>query len=185
MSIDPANPYGPPSEAPSATTAAAARTHAWTDGGPGFHDLLETINPLQRIPVPAAAAAQVADAAAAPAASPVLPAHPPIPLVKAGTAAPLPLGARPNAAESAFLAQSSLRQRALVGARAIPQPIPLKLSGQAMPLAPLRMPRATIPPPAASSDVAPGGDIPQRMLDALDKYRRLEQQRGGTIDLQR
>jgi hypothetical protein len=254
MSIDPANPYGPPSEALSATAMAATRTHAWKDGGPGFHDLLDTINPLQHIPVvsavyrwltgdvpgnvaelagdalyggplglaaglfgiafkeetgkdpgamaisllgggsageataaatpePAAAAAQAADAAAAPAAPPVVPAHPPIPLVKGDAAAPLPLGAKPNAAESAFLAQSSLRQRALVGARAIPQPIPLKLSGQAMPLAPLRMPRATTPPPAASNDAAPGADIPQRMLDALDKYRRLEQQRGGAVDL--
>src|SRR5215469_3674922 len=31
---------------------APSRTHAWKDGGSfGFHDLLDTINPLQHIPV--------------------------------------------------------------------------------------------------------------------------------------
>jgi hypothetical protein len=258
MSSDPAT-LSASSEALPVMPAAATRTHAWKDGGPGFHDLLDMINPLQHIPVvgavyrwltgdvpgnvaqlagdtlyggpvglaaslfgiafkeetgkdpgamaiaflgggsdapsatatatPEAPAAtpQSADASADPN-DPVLPAHPPMPLVKTPAAAPPPLAGAANAAESAFLAQSALRQRALTGARSITQPIPLKLSGQAMQLAPLRMPRLTVAPatsaaPTTAAATPPAADIPQRMLDALDKYRRLEQQRGASVDL--
>src|SRR5579883_1996384 len=37
----------PPADAPASTT----NTHAWKDGSFGFHDLLDTINPLQHIPL--------------------------------------------------------------------------------------------------------------------------------------
>jgi len=255
MSIDPANIYGAASEALPAPSAmsAAPRTHAWKDGGPGFRDFLDAINPLQHIPVvsaiyrwltgdvpgnvpqlagdtlyggpvglaaglfglafkeetgkdpgamaiallggssdapsaaaaapePAAAPILAADASAEPATPPVAPAHPPMPLVKAPAAVPLP------SAENNFLAQSALRQRSLTGARPVTQPIPLKLSGQTIQLAPLRVPRAAAAPATttattAAADVPPAADVPQRMLDALDKYRALEQQRGGAVDL--
>jgi hypothetical protein len=269
MSIDPSNIYGAASEAlpapsaMSAMSAAATRTHAWKDGGPGFHDFLDAINPLQHLPVvsaiyrwltgdvpgnvaqlagdtlyggpvglatglfgiafkeetgkdpgamaiallgggdaptttattapeppttptapkPSAAATQVADASGDSAAASVAPAHAPMPLVKAPAAVPLP------SAENNFLAQSALRQRSLMGARPVTQPIPLKLSGQTIQLAPLRMPRAAAAPattttaPPAAVDGPPAADVPQRMLDALDKYRALEQQRGGAVDL--
>ena len=255
MSIDPANIYGAASEALPAPSAmsAAPRTHAWKDGGPGFRDFLDAINPLQHIPVvsaiyrwltgdvpgnvpqlagdtlyggpvglaaglfglafkeetgkdpgamaiallggssdapsaaaaapePAAAPILAADASAEPATPPVAPAHPPMPLVKAPAAVPLP------SAENNFLAQSALRQRSLTGARPVTQPIPLKLSGQTIQLAPLRVSRAAAAPATttattAAADVPPAADVPQRMLDALDKYRALEQQRGGAVDL--
>jgi hypothetical protein len=257
MSIDPSNIYGAASEAlpaPSAMSAAPTRTHAWKDGGPGFHDFLDAINPLQHIPVvsaiyrwltgdvpgnvaqlagdtlyggpvglatglfgiafkeetgkdpggmaiallgggsgapsaaavapePPAAPILAADASAGPATPSVAPAHPPIPLVKAPAAIPLP------SAGNNFLAQSALRQRSLMGARPVTQAIPLKLSGQTIQLAPLHMPPAAAAPattaaaPTAAADVSPTADVPQRMLDALDKYRALEQQRGGAVDL--
>ena len=187
MPIDPANPYGPSGEALAATPAAVTRTHAWKDGAPGFHDLLDALNPLQHIPLVSAAyrwitgdepgnvaelagdalyggplglaaglfglafkeetgkdlvamamsllagsseretttaltaterpleATQVADASAV---SSLVSPRPPMPLVKTpASAAVLSLGGKPNSAEGAFLAQSSLRQRALIGAR--------------------------------------------------------------------
>jgi hypothetical protein len=134
-------------------------------------------------PEPPAAPILAADASAGPATPSLAPAQPPIPLVKAPAAIPLP------SAASNFLAQSALHQRSLVGARPVTQAIPLKLSGQTIPLAPLHMPPAAAAPamtataPTAAADVPPTADVPQRMLDALDKYRALEQQRGGAVDL--
>jgi hypothetical protein len=243
MSIDPSNIYGAASAAlpaPSAMSAAPTHTHAWKDGGPGFHDFLDAINPLQHIPVvsaiyrwltgdvpgnvaqlagdtlyggpvglatglfgvafkeetgkdpgamaiallgggsgaPAAAAAPeppaapilAADASAGPATPSLAPAQPPIPLVKAPAAIPLP------SAASNFLAQSALHQRSLVGARPVTQAIPLKLSGQTIPLAPLHMPPAAAAPAMTAT-------APTAAADVLDKYRALEQQRGGAVDL--
>lgn len=44
-----------------------------------------------------------------------------------------------------------------------------------------------VPPPgiaeAAAVEPAATTDIPQRMMDALDKYRQIQQQRGGQVDL--
>ncbi|HUH83107.1 MAG TPA: hypothetical protein VLX85_00770 [Stellaceae bacterium] len=51
--LDGVSTYVPtPENVAATTTAARTNTHAWKDGGSfGFHDLLDTINPLQHIPV--------------------------------------------------------------------------------------------------------------------------------------
>jgi hypothetical protein len=256
-------------------------THAWKDGsGFSFHDILDTLNPLQHIPIinsiyrwltgdqpgnvarivgdglfggpiglaagmfsvafkeetgkdpgemaiaaltgpdhpgaavaaaapapgPAAATAPPAapdgtTASAAPAAAAAPgPAHPLMPLFRSpGAAAPI-LANLPGGAEQNFLAQNAALQQRLYGARGsapgrtITQPIPLQLSGPALPMPPARQPvapallnAAATPAPAAASASAlpqnPPVDIPQRMLEALDKYARLQQQRGQQVDL--
>jgi hypothetical protein len=149
-----------------------------------------TVAPTATAPESPVAPVLTADASTDPAAAPVAPAHPPIPLAKTPSiGAPLPLPSAVSTAESSFLAQSTARQRGLMGARTITQPIPLKLSGAAMQLAPLRMSRATVAPatpPSATTTAAeapPAADVAQRMLDALEKYRVLQQKRGGAVDL--
>jgi hypothetical protein len=155
------------------------------------------------------ATAPVPNAPPAPAASPTAPvaalastavpftaeAHAPIPLFKGAppaTTARATSGAS-SAAEQAFLAQNAFFQRAaqrqsLTG-RPITAPIPLQLTGQALPGAARPTPMVPIPSPASSvSGASQSGpvDLPQRMLDALDKYMQLQQQkpaRGGEIDL--
>jgi hypothetical protein len=160
--------------------------------------------PAADLPAPLPAAAPPTPASAAPASStaaaalsPAVPftadAHPPIPLFKgapAATPARATAGA-PSAAEQAFLAQNAFFQKAaqrqsLTG-RTITAPIPLQLTGQALP----GTARPPAPTPLPASPLPAGGqngpiDVPQRMLDALDKYMQLQQQkppRGGEVDL--
>jgi hypothetical protein len=142
--------------------------------------------PAVASPTPAPPPTPVAAAAAL---APVLPfradAHPPIPLFKGASAPPAtPTSGAPSAAEQAFLAQNALFQRAAqrqsLAGRPITPPIPLQLTGQVLP--------GTARPPAPLPAGAQNGpiEIPQRMLDALDKYMQRQQQkpaRGGEIDL--
>jgi hypothetical protein len=127
-------------------------------------------------------------------------AHPPIPLFKgAPPAQPAhAMQGAPSAAEQAFLAQNAFFQRtaqrqSLTG-RPITAPIPLQLTGQVVPGsgrpsgAPTLLPSPSPSPAAAAPTPAQSGpiDVPQRMLDALDKYMQLQQQkpaRGSEIDL--
>jgi hypothetical protein len=125
---------------------------------------------------PAAAAMPAAPAAAA---SPpqAKPDHPPMPLF-GGIALPPPSApaAAPAAQDGAardFLAHNAMLERQIsAGSRGAPatSPIPLVL-----PPGSLTPPRAT----AAASSGSLGGpiDISHKMLDALDKYMRLEQER--------
>ena len=99
-----------------------------------------------------------------------------------------PISAGEKSPEAAFLAQTAAQnavlQRSLAGehaaARPITAPIPLQLTGSGLPLAPHR-PAVITPAPAAPEN--PPREISQRMLEALDKYMQLRQQRGSTIDL--
>ena len=156
--------------------------------------------PVAAAPALAAASSTPAPPAspgAAAALSPALPftagAHPPVPLFK-GAAPPAPAPATPGTAspaEQAFLAQNALFQRAAqrqsLAGRPITAPIPLQLTGQALPS--IARPPASAPSPASPLPTATQNgpiDVPQRMLDALDKYMQLQQQnppRGGEIDL--
>jgi hypothetical protein len=156
-------------------------------------------------PGTAAAPATTASAptAAAPAAAPPLaivaaPPHPFIPLFAApqtaGAAAPT------TAAEQAFIAQNAAFQRGAFGQGGAPHPvtaqIPLVLTGPQQqfvaprPAAPPVTPAAAAPalgPQAAAPALPPNApiDIPQRMMDALDKYARMQQQqqRGQQVDV--
>ncbi len=152
---------------------------------------------------PAAAAnllppAQSATPAAADAAgSPAVTAAPQpfLPLVKSPSPPP-PSAPAGSAAEQAFLSQQAAYHRNIYGQRApappraITAPIPLQLTGPALPMA-RPMQRPVIPSAAAAPPVPPPGlpptapaDLSQRMLDALDKYTRMQQQkRGQTIDV--
>jgi hypothetical protein len=134
-------------------------------------------------------------AALASTAIPFSEAHPPIPLFKGAPPATTAraMSGAPSAAEQAFLAQNAFFQRtaqrqSLTG-RPITAPIPLQLTGQALPGAARPTPTVPIPSPASSvSGASQSGpvDMPQRMLDALDKYMQLQQRkpaRGVEIDL--
>jgi hypothetical protein len=158
-------------------------------------------SPIVAAPLPAAPP-RPAPSPAAPATTPAAAAipftadpHPPIPLFKgAPPATPARATASaPSAAEQAFLAQNAFFQRtaqrqSLTG-HPITAPIPLQLTGQALPGAPRPTPTVPVPSPASSiPGAAQSGpvDLQQRMLDALDKYMQLQQQkpaRGGEIDL--
>jgi hypothetical protein len=129
----------------------------------------------------------------------------PMPLLKsparpAASAMPTPAAMGP--AEQSFIDQNSALQRSIYGHRAISQdrpataPIPLHITGPALPA---RTPRPLVAPPLTRSPVQPGAtvapipmsalpdnspvDISQRMMEALDKYARLQQQRGQLIDV--
>jgi hypothetical protein len=157
--------------------------------------------PAAAAPVPAASSAAAPSPATAVAipASAAIPftadAHPPLPLFKGTPPAP-PARATPgapSAAEQAFLAQNAFFQRtaqrqSLTG-RPITAPIPLQLTGQAIPGTVRPTPAGPIPSPASPVSGTPQSgpiDVPQRMLDALDKYMQRQQQtpaRGSEIDL--
>jgi hypothetical protein len=102
-------------------------------------------------------------------------------------------------AERTFIDRNSAFQRSLYGHRPLSQdhpataPIPLHITGPALPartLSPLaapplsRSPGATVAPkPMSASPDNPPANISQRMMDALDKYARMQQQRGQLIDV--
>jgi hypothetical protein len=147
-------------------------------------------------PTPALAAAPAPTIAATAAA------QAPIPLFKS-LARPAPSSpsspATMSPAERAFIDRNSAFQRSLYGHRPLSQdhpataPIPLHITGPALPartLSPLaapplsRSPGATVAPrPMSASPDNPPADISQRMMDALDKYARMQQQRGQLIDV--
>lgn len=110
-----------------------------------------------------------------------------------------------TAAEQDFLAQNAALQRTTFGARSAAQtrtftaPVPLVLTGSALrpPPRPIASPvSAPTPVPAATAPAATNAtsqptpntpiDVPQRMIDALDKYMQMQKQmpaRGGAVDL--
>jgi hypothetical protein len=172
-----------------------------------------TTPPLSTDAAPAAAPVSTVTPTATPAVAttPVLPpaatvaAQAPVPLFRsltrpAASATPAPAPMSP--AEQNFVDQNSALQRSLYGHRAISQdhpvtaPIPLHLTGSALPA---RTPRPLVAPPLTRSPVQPGTtvapipmsslpdnppvDISQRMMGALDKYARMQQQRGQLIDV--
>lgn len=122
---------------------------------------------------------------------------------------PTPATATTTTPEQAFLTQKAALQRGLYGPRpAVPDhpitaPIPLHLTGPALPATsprPILMPASRVQPAAAPAPAAIGApailpsaalpantpvDISQRMMDALDKYARLQQdrQRGQQLDV--
>jgi hypothetical protein len=123
----------------------------------------------------------------------------PIALYKASTP-PAAAPAAMSPAEQAFVNQNTTLQRSVYGHRAVSQdrpssaPIPLHLTGPAVlqagprPLvapAPVRplISSATPAAPVSALPDNPPVDISQRMMDALDKYARLQQQRGQLIDV--
>jgi hypothetical protein len=130
------------------------------------------------------------------------PAHPFLPLFRAPPAVAAAAGPT-SPAEQAFLVQSAAYQRSLYGQRpAAPQnftrPIPLQLTGTEPPVAaamqpagasaPVVTPAAAAPATALTLPQSPPIDIPQRMMDALDKYARMkqaeeQQQRGQQVDV--
>ena len=128
-------------------------------------------SPAAASPAPAPVGISALPPLATPAAPPqIQPDHPPIPLLPSATS-PAPSAAAPSAQDPAqlFLAQAAARQRQLLqgggAARTLAaQPVPLALMGGALP---------------AAQPAAPPIDIPQRMLDALDKYAALQRQRNG------
>jgi len=160
-------------------------------------------------PAPAASTGTPAAAPlAAPTAAlaPAKPDHPPIPLFRGAQApaAPAPQPAAPaqDPAAQAFLAQTAQLQHQLATGRnagTVPvsnRVIPLELSAGPLPARPLQMPTsksALAATPAAvdpASALASTPDITQKMLEALDKYKKLRQQQedaagvsGSNVDL--
>jgi hypothetical protein len=155
------------------------------------------------LPAPPVAGIPVA-AASASAAAPLIPLQKSLPSPAPATSATGATGT----AEQAFRAQRAAMQRSLYGTRpALPdhpmtQPIPLHLTAPVLPPPaprPILIPANAVPAAAApaSAPLAPGAplpgaalpnqpvDISQRMMDALDKYAKLQQgrQRGQQLDV--
>jgi hypothetical protein len=195
------------------TEQAAALTHA-----PVETTALAPLPAIAAAPAPAAPAAPPAISSPAaqasnttPAAAPVQPDHPPMPLARGlGMSVAAPIAATATtaskgAATNAFLAQAAERQRQLLGNPAPPastgrvlnsRPVPLQLPPGSVAL--IARPAAAVATAPASplSAVAPaaGGpiDISQKMLDALDKYvafhkqnAALQDARGTQLDVSR
>jgi hypothetical protein len=147
-------------------------------------------------PSPAAVARLYTSPAAAPAqkteatAPPVLD-HPPMPLLhRVGAAGAAPriavqgavqrTAAEQNPAARAFLARTAMLQRPLAAGRGSPEerqfnnhPVPLQLSGGLS--FSLEQPHTVRAAPSSPIAVTPA-QISQKMMEALDKYRRLQQQ---------
>jgi hypothetical protein len=91
-----------------------------------------------------------------------------------------------GSSEQAFLAQSAAYRRSIYG-QPHSAPIPLQLTGpQQSFVVPPRPPAALPAPTSANATLPPNvpSDIPQRMMDALDKYARMkQQQRGQQVDV--
>jgi hypothetical protein len=149
--------------------------------------------PATAAQVPVTAAAQpLAVSAAAP--------HPFLPLFRSPPpAAPAPASSSATGpSEQAFLAQNAAYMRSIYGQRgagAQPQtaPIPLQLTGAQQSFAVPPRPPAALPAPTSPATTLPPNvptDIPQRMMEALDKYARMkqqqeqqQQQRGQQVDV--
>jgi hypothetical protein len=138
---------------------------------------------------PSPATLAVAGAATAPTMPPAKPDHAPMPLVASGQGQPKPLfggiatplppstAAAPSGPQGdpakAFLARTAAMQRQAAGPKSTVQmtaPVPLV------------MPPGSLPqrqPTPAASPAAPV-DISQKMLDALDKYMKLQQKKEAT-----
>jgi hypothetical protein len=169
-----------------------------------------TTPPLRSDTAPATTAASAATPASATAPAPTTVAtvapHAPMPLFRSlsqpATASAPPAPAAMSPAEQTFVDQNSALQRSIYGHRAISQdrpataPIPLHITGPALPARtsrplvappltrlPLQPGMAVAPGPMSALPENPPVDISQRMMDALDKYSHLQQQRGQLIDV--
>jgi hypothetical protein len=164
-----------------------------------------TTPPLPTNALRVAEATPAVAAAPAPTIAAAAAAQAPIPLFKS-LARPVPSSppsaATMSPAERTFIDQNSAFQHRLYGHRPLSQdhpataPIPLHITGPALPartLSPLTAPRLTrspvqpgatvAPRPMSTSPDNPPANISQRMMDALDKYARIQQQRGQLIDV--
>jgi hypothetical protein len=163
--------------APSPAATAAATAEAATATADATSTAVSATAAQAPVQVPVTAAAQpLVASAAAP--------HPFLPLFRSPP--PVAPAAASNAAgpsEQAFVAQNAAYMRSIYGQRgagAQPHtaPIPLQLTGaQQSFAAPLRPP-AALPAPTSAATLPPNVpvDIPQRMMEALDKYARMKQQ---------
>jgi len=150
-------------------------------------------------PAAAAAAAPAAPAAMPASAAMATPVAAPVPMMSlfktppsAAPAAPGPM----SPAEQAFIGQNGALQRSAYGDRAPPpvhNPVPLQLTG---PQLPQRFQRPAAPPAAPGDGASaaptidlsalpqnPPVDISQRIMEALDKYAHIQQQRGQQVDV--
>ncbi len=145
-----------------------------------------TASAATRAPIPLFGGIAVTQAAPGPAtATAALPDHPPLPLPgRAGPALAAAGTPPPNAAQEFVARQAALERQITNGPRPIPQtaPVPLVLPAGSLPPRPLQLPAstgsaaATVAAPPAAGVGAPV-DISQKMLDALDKYMKLEKDR--------
>jgi hypothetical protein len=143
--------------------------------GPGSHDAAPAAT-ASAAPSPPASTATAASAT--PARPPLVAAavadHPPMPLYpRAGRVMAAAAPAAPPTAAGALIAHNAKLERQIgAGVRAGPSlvPVPLVLPAGALPS------HVAAFAPAAPSPGTPV-DISQKMLDGLDKYRRLEQER--------
>jgi hypothetical protein len=165
--------------APAATATAAATSPAATANA------TSTTAAATAAQVPVISAAQpIVVSAAAP--------HPFLPLFRSPppVAAAAESSSATGSSEQAFLAQSATYRRSIYG-QPHSAPIPLQLTGPQQSFAVPRRPPAALPAPTSANATLPPNvpiDIPQRMMDALDKYARMkqqqeQQQRGQQVDV--
>jgi len=157
--------------------------------------------PTPAIPAATPAAAETVRPPPSPEPAATIAPVPPLMPLHGGAPRPAaPESAALSPAEQAFMAQNAAHQRTLfgargaAGARSTNQPIALQLTGPlqpglaprplaARPALPPLQPAAATPPAAPALPQNPPVDIPQRMLEALDKYSRIQQQRGQSVDV--
>jgi hypothetical protein len=172
--------------APAATTPAPAATAVAAATSPtATANATSTTASATAALVPAISAAQpIVASAAAP--------HPFLPLFRSPppVAAAAESSSATGSSEQAFLAQSAAYRRSIYG-QPHSAPIPLQLTGAQQSFAVPPRPPAALPAPTSANATLPPNvpvDIPQRMMDALDKYARMkqqqeQQQRGQQVDV--
>jgi hypothetical protein len=172
--------------APAATTPAPAATATAAATSPvATANATSTTAAATAAQVPVISAAQpIVVSAAAP--------HPFLPLFRSPppVAAAAESSSATGSSEQAFLAQSATYRRSIYG-QPHSAPIPLQLTGPQQSFAVPRRPPAALPAPTSANATLPPNvpiDIPQRMMDALDKYARMkqqqeQQQRGQQVDV--
>jgi hypothetical protein len=181
-----ATPQAGAAPAPAATTPAPAATATAAATSPvATANATSTTAAATAAQVPVISAAQpIVVSAAAP--------HPFLPLFRSPppVAAAAESSSATGSSEQAFLAQSATYRRSIYG-QPHSAPIPLQLTGPQQSFAVPRRPPAALPAPTSANATLPPNvpiDIPQRMMDALDKYARMkqqqeQQQRGQQVDV--
>jgi hypothetical protein len=181
-----ATPQAGAAPAPAATTPAPAATATAAATSPAATaNATSTTAAATAAQVPVISAAQpIVVSAAAP--------HPFLPLFRSPppVAAAAESSSATGSSEQAFLAQSATYRRSIYG-QPHSAPIPLQLTGPQQSFAVPRRPPAALPAPTSANATLPPNvpiDIPQRMMDALDKYARMkqqqeQQQRGQQVDV--
>ncbi|HUC67528.1 MAG TPA: hypothetical protein VMA53_19075 [Stellaceae bacterium] len=176
---------GPTTAAATAAPAATATTAVTTAAAAATANATSTTATAAAAQVPVISAAQpLVVSAAAP--------HPFLPLFRSPppVAAAAESSSATGSPEQAFLAQSATYRRNLYG-QPHSAPVPLQLTGPQQSFTVPPRPPAALPAPTSSSATLPPNvpaDIPQRMMEALDKYARMkqqqeQQQRGQQVDV--